>query len=417
MGISLSSDVWQTVRGRITSAGMAGLFMFSGVAAAPLFLSQSASAATPADSTVVVTQADTKGWAFNRDTTTMTPYEFTEDKKSIGAGSLYVLPISDANPKNKFVAEKALNIPAADLQSVAYDFLIAGNGDAADANQFYLNIYTNKPGSTTFYDCRYDYVPTTGSTSAFTTASFSRTDTPVNVADRTTGGDTYVCPPKLSDLEAGSTVSFFSLSVGDTSTSDTGLAGYLDKVVVSTTSSTTTYDFEKNQPAPPVPTATTPESRDDCKNDGYKNFVDHKGNKFKNTGECIKYVQKNNREIKGEIRYNAYGLNRQAWFEMDTAGDKGWFVYADANRDWYRVRVTEVKVDGKVGWFAGQVARSKDNKFDSNWLFAKVQDGRPDKIWGSFTTEEAAKAGVESKADPADGPFDVTHGNLRIRKD
>lgn len=411
MGISLSIDVWQTVRGRITSAGMAGLFMFSGVAAAPLFLSQSASAAS--DSTVVVTQADTKGWAFNRDTTTMTPYEFTENEKSIGAGSLYVQPISDANPKNKFIAEKALNIPAADLHSVAYDFLIAGNGDEADSNQFYLNVYTLLPDTTeTYFSCRFDYVPGTGSLTNFTTATFNSTDVPTFVQNR----NSSVCPAELSDMPIGSKVSFISLNVGDTSTSDAGLAGYLDKVVISTTSATTTYDFEKNQPTLPPPAA-TPESRDDCKNDGYKNFVDNKGKKFKNTGKCIKYVQKNNREIEGEIRYAAGGLNRQAWFEMDTAGDKGWFVYADANRDWYRVRVTEVKVDGKVGWFAGQVARSKDNKFDGNWLFAKVQDGRPDKIWGSFTTEEAAEAGVEAKADPADGPFDVTHGNLRIRKD
>jgi len=224
-----------------------------------------------ADTTVVVTPSNNQGWVFNGDPTNATPYEFNEDQSSIGEGSLYVLPIG-TNPLHKFIAAKTIGVQVADFDSVSYDFLIAGNGDATDANQFYLNVYTNLPGSTTFYDCRFDYVPTTGSTTNFTTASVSATGTPTNVASR--GG--AVCPATLAEMVEGSTVKFIALNVGDTSASDTGLAGYLDNVVVATNADTTTYDFEDDP--------TVLGSKDECKNGGWMTSEDPV---FKNQGDCV----------------------------------------------------------------------------------------------------------------------------------
>lgn len=226
---------------------------------------------SPSASTLVVTSANQQGWVFNPDPVNATPYEFTTDKESIGSGSLYVKPIA-ATPAKKFIATKALNIPVSSLNSLAYDFLIAGNGTAASANQFYLNVYTNLPSSSTFYDCRFDFVPTTGSTSSFTTANFSSTTTATNVADRPT--DSFTCPTTLSAMPAGSTISFIALNVGDTSASDVGLAGYLDKVVVDTYSNVTTYDFEA-----------IPLTKDDCKKDAWKAY-----GMFKNQGDCVSFV-------------------------------------------------------------------------------------------------------------------------------
>jgi hypothetical protein len=48
-------------------------------------------------------------------------------------------------------------------------------------------------------------------------------------------------------MPPGSHVRVFALNVGDTSAGDAGLAGYLDKVEVTTTAGTKTFDFE---PAP-----------------------------------------------------------------------------------------------------------------------------------------------------------------------
>jgi hypothetical protein len=240
------------------------LFALPLVALAPL-----ASAAAP----VVVTPSNNQGWVFNGDPTTSTPYEFNENEASIGEGSLYVKPIG-ANPADKFIAAKTLNIPAIDLESVSYDFLIAGDGTAADEEQFYLNVYTKLAGSTAYYNCRFDYVPATGSTSDFTTATFMATDTPVNVGDRP--ADAFTCPATLAEMPADSTVSFVALNVGDTSMNDQGLAGYLDNVVITTAAGSTIYDFETN------PTVLA--NKEACKSGGW---MTSEAPAFKNQGDCV----------------------------------------------------------------------------------------------------------------------------------
>lgn len=227
--------------------------------------------------TTTVTPSNPQGWIFNGDPTTATPYEFSEAEFSTGEGSLYVNPIGDTNPRDKFIAALPLGIPVADLDSVSYDFLIAGDGTVVDANQFYLNVYTNLPGSTTFYDCRFDYVPTAGSTTDFTTATFDATATPTAIAGAN-------CPATLAEMVAGSTVKFIAVNVGDTSTNDTGLAGYLDNVIVNINGDSNAYDFEQN----PV-TLTTKEA---CKNNGWKTS---EAPIFKNQGDCVSSFASNNK--------------------------------------------------------------------------------------------------------------------------
>lgn len=182
------------------------------------------------------------GWWFNRDTSTDTPYMFVNNKKSLGDGSIYVPPIS-SNPSDKFIAENFVQMPVEELESISYDFLIAGNGTPADASDFYLNVYVNIDRSGNYYDCRFDYVPSTGSTSNFTTASFNATDTPSDV--RLRGTRTPACPATLAEMPAGSYVRMYSVTLGQSTVSDQGLAGYFDKVVVNTVNDDTTYDFER----------------------------------------------------------------------------------------------------------------------------------------------------------------------------
>ncbi len=195
------------------------------------------------ENTIVVTGDDftleNGGWLFNRDSTTI--FEFNDDDASIGNGSLFVGPVSDV-PADKFIGENFIQVPVEDIDSFTYDFKIAGNGNSGDANEFYLNVYTNIDESQNFFDCRFDYVPSTGSTADFTTVTFDATDTPVNVSKR--GVRIANCPATLAEMPAGSFVYFFSLSVGDTTDSDEGLAGYYDNVVLETASAITTWDFE-----------------------------------------------------------------------------------------------------------------------------------------------------------------------------
>jgi hypothetical protein len=186
------------------------------------------------------------GWLFNRDLSTMSPYEFNNDQQSIGAGSLYVLPIG-ANASDKFIAENFINAPIADVDSISYDFRISSTSLATQEEQFYMNVYANFGVSldNKFYDCRYNVVPTVGSTGAFTTVTFDPTQAyPVAQS----GSSPFTCPAIPADMDlqgAGSNIRAFSINVGDTSTSDVGVNGYLDKVVVVMGANSTTYDFEK----------------------------------------------------------------------------------------------------------------------------------------------------------------------------
>ena len=223
------------------------------------------------------------GWLFNRDINFDTPYEFNTVAASIGAGSLYVLPIG-ANPSDKFIAENFINAPIANVNSISYDFKIA-SGTVADANQFYMSVYANFGTSSDdkFYDCRYNVVPTTGSTGAFTTVVFDPTQA---YSVTTRGGATpspFPCPaiPANMDLVSpGSNIRAFTLNVGDTSTSDVGLSGHLDNVVTDTDSGVTIYDFDPAVVVPP-----TVITKNACKLGGHVTYG------FKNQGQCVRFVE------------------------------------------------------------------------------------------------------------------------------
>lgn len=195
--------------------------------------------------TAQTVSGNTSTWMFNRDPGTSTPYNFTTAEAKTGYGSLYVEPIG-VNPSDKFIAEYFNKTAIDQLKSISYDFQIAANGTPASANQFYLNVYATIDASDTYYDCRFDYVPTIGSTTTFKKASFKTTDTPTRVAKR--GDRIAACPATLAEMPAGSHMRAFALSVGDTGASDAGLAGYLDNVVVKKAGDVETYDFERPLP-------------------------------------------------------------------------------------------------------------------------------------------------------------------------
>ena len=226
-----------------------------------------------ADTTVRVDENNEAGWVFNPDPNNATDWEFSLDASSIGTGSLMAGPIG-ANAAEKFIAAKSVGLPVSDVTSISYDFQIAGNGTVSDANEFYLNVYANIDASDNFYDCRFDYSPSTGSTTAFTTAAFAATSTPKAVTKR--GTRITACPTTLAGMPAGSYVRAFVLNVGDTSATDEGLAGYYDNVQVATPAGTTTYDFEVR-----------PEVKDACKDGGYATYG------FETQGDCVSALQAN----------------------------------------------------------------------------------------------------------------------------
>ena len=224
---------------------------------APLAVTEDVSLPTPVSLQVITGDTasfenDYPGWMFNRDTSTDTPFLFDEEEKSIGSGSLHVLPIGNTNKNDKMVAEYFLNQPISEVDGISYDFMIGNGGSESDKVHFYLNVYANFGDSDPlkFYDCRYNIVPTIGSTTDFTTISFDPTQPASSVTTRTGGAaPIYPCPAIPADMNIsapGSTFRAFAINVGDTaeSMSDEGLDGYLDNVVLSTKSMITTFDFE-----------------------------------------------------------------------------------------------------------------------------------------------------------------------------
>ncbi len=226
------------------------------------------------------------GWLFNRDLTTAAPYTFNTDEAVIGIGSLYAGPITNTNfggvpgnnpNKDKFIAEYFPDdLQVTELNQFSYDFLIGAGGDSSDEEQFYLNVYMNFGSSpdTKFYDCRYNIVPTTGSTAAWTTITFDPDQAyPVTQS----GSSPHTCPAVPADMDdasAGSNIRAFAINMGDTSASDTGLDGYFDNVVLATGSDTTVYNFD---PAPADKLA--------CKDGGWMTYG------FKNQGQCVRFIE------------------------------------------------------------------------------------------------------------------------------
>ncbi len=231
------------------------------------------------------------GWMFNRDLSTSTPYEFNADAASIGVGSLYVQPIA-AHAADKFVGENFLLTDIADVNSVSYDFKIGAGRPDTDKSQFYMNVYANFGSSspTKFYDCRYNVVPTVGSSAGFTTVTFDPTQS-YDVTTRSGSNQPlYPCPPVPADMDLaspGSTFRAIALNVGDSSLSDVGVHGYYDKVVVDTSGDVVIYDFEP---------ALAPLNKNECKKDGWKSF---NSPAFKNQGQCVSYLERNDNGLKG----------------------------------------------------------------------------------------------------------------------
>ena len=135
---------------------------------------------------------------------------------------------------------------------------------------------------------------------------------------------------------------------------------------------------------------------------------------FNNRDRCTDYVIKHEHRISGDVTYTAYSLKREANFAMNTADNSGYFYYSDNSGSWYNVDVSDVAVNGSNGYFTGVVTKASNHSWVGLWLFAEVQNGHPDMVWGSFTTQSSGVSGVTNMSSPADGPFNVTKGNLEV---
>jgi len=211
-------------------------------------------------------------WVFNAEPPFVTPAYFSTEESSSGIGSLAVIPITNTTGNQaKFILRyvPATQILLSDLQQFSIDFLIDGEGTNLNPNQFYINLYTltPDPADGSWYDCRFDYVATSGSTTYWTALSFDPTTVATNVGSKLTSGS---CPSSLSGMPAGSAVLFLSVNLGDTSANDTGSGGFFDNARMTVAGNTTIWDLgeglvgkanfgfvSKYQKGASVPTGTT----------------------------------------------------------------------------------------------------------------------------------------------------------------
>lgn len=184
-------------------------------------------------------------WVFNADEPYVTPAGFTTDEASTGTGSLHVEPITNSTSNHaKFILRYVPDseISLLDLDDFSIDFLIDDAGTSYDVNQFYINLYTLTPDSDDggWYDCRFDYVSTSGSISSWTSLRFDGATTATATGDKIGGA----CPSSYDQMPMGSKVLFISVNLGDTSGNDSGVGGYFDNAVMTLDGNTTSWDFE-----------------------------------------------------------------------------------------------------------------------------------------------------------------------------
>ncbi|HMT19497.1 MAG TPA: hypothetical protein PKD20_05290 [Candidatus Saccharibacteria bacterium] len=241
-------------------------------------------------------------WMFGRDLSTTTDFQFKKGNASLHKGSLHVGPIlnlaaDNTTPDNqdKFVGEFFARESVANFDSLSYDFKIAGSGTNASANQFYVNFYVTLADNTDFRDCRFDFVPSVGSTTGYTTFSVNKN----TVATAVGAKSGVTCPNTLAGMPAGSYIRSIALNVGDTSGSDTNLEGYFDNVVYRTADKHTTYDFEQSRRGA--------KDKDECKHDGWKYGADdEEESNFRNQGDCVSHFEYNHGHM-GMPRGMMYG--------------------------------------------------------------------------------------------------------------
>ena len=262
------------------------------------------------------------GWFFNPFLPFTAPFEFNDEKASIGDGAFFGGPISSISD-SKIIATLQKVTPIADLWSFSYDFQIESN-DVDDENEFYLNVYTNFGSSdpNKFYDCRYDVVPTTGSLSSFTTVTF---DPAMAYPVTQSGTSPETCPAIPADMESiddGSVIRAFALNIGDTAAQDEGVSGYFDNVVLMTETKITTYDME------PLP---EPEEPQICSYEG--DVIEYSDPAFTNGGGAVNPDRRNVAAVESGVApyTNFFGKEENDWqvdpLDFFSLGIEGYLVY------------------------------------------------------------------------------------------
>ncbi|MGQ9888124.1 MAG: hypothetical protein ACUVSX_06475 [Aggregatilineales bacterium] len=190
-----------------------------------------------------VTPTNLQGWQIVPNGTVPIKFDTGPGTPPAGSGSLQFGPIDGSNPINKFIMiAPVTGLPVSGFASLSYSFYV-DSASPVGVEHMYVNVYVDSAANglgitATWYDCRYDFVPS-GPKGFWNNASFNSVFTGWNQIANALGS----CPTSLGALAPGSVIMFFAFNGGQSNASDAGLAGAFDNVTV-TTSGSTTWDFE-----------------------------------------------------------------------------------------------------------------------------------------------------------------------------
>mmetsp|Transcript_20635 Transcript_20635/g.30440 ORF Transcript_20635/g.30440 Transcript_20635/m.30440 type:complete len:348 (-) Transcript_20635:178-1221(-) len=198
-------------------------------------------------------------------------YQFTEEDAFLGKGSFKgTIPLAGTGSEKIRLIYNSMEYNAgkndelwgrsvADLEYIEYSFKAGSCGSAGTPcpGKFYLNVYTRVDASSeNFYDCSYDFAPTTGGIEGegWTTVRFDIDTQATNTktfVDPPNSGDRSRCPTAATandpldvaakagyvlgtnEQPSGSGMGqIFALNMGDSTLSDVGLSGYFDRVII-----------------------------------------------------------------------------------------------------------------------------------------------------------------------------------------
>jgi hypothetical protein len=234
-----------------------------------------------AASNVIVSPTNTHGWTTD-DTRPGGNVSFVSDSSSpAGSGALKLTTDSTTTSKAQYM--HSANVSLSDVDKLSYFTKQNSASFDGGAPSYQLPVNLNgTSGFTTFvYEPYENGTVTNGEWQSWDVDSgqfwSSRSVTCSNGAVVAGGGGApFYSLSQIKTMCPDAVVTGFGVNVGSNNPNynvETDLVDF----------NGTTYDFERYN---------TPQDKDDCKKDSYKNLTDNNGNGFKNQGACVSYVAK-----------------------------------------------------------------------------------------------------------------------------
>jgi hypothetical protein len=230
--------------------------------------------------TVVVTPGNTHGW-YESDVRAGGEINFITDATSpYPDGALQLKTDGDTASKAQYMHDTS--VPLADVTNLSYYTKhVGGPAEAAPSYQVAVDLNGSQTGgfTTLVYEPYWNGVVTPGVWQQWDVdqgllwSSKSYTDLSGCTVTATPGGPPTYTLATLQSMCPDAVVTSFGVNVG---TYNLNYNVETDGV----TFNDVTYDFEVTN---------TPESKDACKNNGYKDLTDSDGNSFRNQGQCVSY--------------------------------------------------------------------------------------------------------------------------------